>query len=558
MPQTHETIDLEQIDKYFPMKHYRPGQKQAIEHILQAFDEGIKYVFLEAPTGSGKSAIGFTVAQFFEDSYYLAPQKFLQDQLMKDFGDDGRHIFNLPPMVDLKGRNAYPCNYWDRVLNNEGDPEHLAQITEQQRERFAKLAAKHLGCDEGECKRQDVSKLDYCDKHCVYFNRLYKALASKICLMNFHSFLFQSAVVHRFGHRKLLIIDESHNSESVLMKFVEMKVSDRLFQGKVKFPRLKSVQQYLDYFDKIAIDDLIMERRMSAIANEETKIVEQLDSLRMRLKQIRQSSPEDWVSIWEKNDNDTVRTIYIKPIFVKKYAKELLFDIADHVLFMSATILRANIMSDSLGINHDECKFFQLPSTFPASKRRIYYRPCGKMNYREKQDTLPKVVEEINFLCDHHKGQRGIIHTHSFDIMRYILDNCDSDVRNRLLHQNQIQFKGDKKLLLSLHAEKSDSIIIAPAMHEGLDLKDDLGRFQILCKIPYPSKGDPQIAARMKLSGQYYNWLSALKLVQSYGRIIRHDKDHGVTYVLDSGFRYFVESNSHMIPEWFLEAIKWS
>jgi Rad3-related DNA helicase len=120
-----------------------------------------------------------------------------------------------------------------------------------------------------------------------------------------------------------------------------------------------------------------------------------------------------------------------------------------------------------------------------------------------------------------------------------------------------LYFDGDRNAVLEEHAKISDAVILAPAMHEGLDLKDDLGRFQIICKVPYPSKGDPQVSARMELSPMYYDWRTMTKLIQSCGRIIRHSEDHGKTYVLDEDFKRFMDRNSKLVPKWFAKSIIW-
>lgn len=46
-----------------------------------------------------------------------------------------------------------------------------------------------------------------------------------------------------------------------------------------------------------------------------------------------------------------------------------------------------------------------------------------------------------------------------------------------------------------------------------------------------------------------------LKLIQAYGRSIRSKDDWAKTYVLDSGFISFVETNAGMFPNWFTQAI---
>ena len=74
----------------------------------------------------------------------------------------------------------------------------------------------------------------------------------------------------------------------------------------------------------------------------------------------------------------------------------------------------------------------------------------------------------------------------------------------------------------------------------GLDLKDDLCRFQIIIKVPYPYLGDRWINEKRRINGQWYIWQTALRLVQGYGKSIRSKADYAVTYVLDSGFEKFV------------------
>ena len=90
-------------------------------------------------------------------------------------------------------------------------------------------------------------------------------------------------------------------------------------------------------------------------------------------------------------------------------------------------------------------------------------------------------------------------------------------------------------------------------------MKDDLSRFQIIVKVPYANLGDRWIDARFNRPDgrKWYNWLSALHLVQAYGRSVRSDNDWAFTYILDSGFARFVNVNRQILPTWFIECIKW-
>jgi hypothetical protein len=62
------------------------------------------------------------------------------------------------------------------------------------------------------------------------------------------------------------------------------------------------------------------------------------------------------------------------------------------------------------------------------------------------------------------------------------------------------------------------TVLISPSLHLGLDLKDDLSRFQIITKVPYPSLGDRWIDKKRKRNEQWYKCQTALRLVQGYGR----------------------------------------
>lgn len=75
----------EQFKKIFPFETPRNGQREIIERIISAFENGKKYVILNAPTGIGKSAIGYTVARHYGNATVLTSQKVLQEQYYKDF-----------------------------------------------------------------------------------------------------------------------------------------------------------------------------------------------------------------------------------------------------------------------------------------------------------------------------------------------------------------------------------------------------------------------------------------------------------------------------------------
>ena len=52
-----------EYESFFPFGEIRDQQREAIEFALREFEEGKKFVIIEAGTGVGKSAIGVTIAR---------------------------------------------------------------------------------------------------------------------------------------------------------------------------------------------------------------------------------------------------------------------------------------------------------------------------------------------------------------------------------------------------------------------------------------------------------------------------------------------------------------
>ena len=167
-------------------------------------------------------------------------------------------------------------------------------------------------------------------------------------------------------------------------------------------------------------------------------------------------------------------------------------------------------------------------------------------------DDLVAAVDKIVSL---YEGYRGIIHTHNFYIAELLLEKCAPEVRKRMLFQKNFS---TKTTMLDVHKLRPDSVIVAPAMHEGLDLADDLSRFQIICKVPFPNfYEDKQLAARIEHDSRFLDWLTALKLVQSAGRSVRSVNDWAHTYIIDKTFWWWYRRTQHMLPQWFREAVRY-
>jgi Rad3-related DNA helicase len=570
------TFDSNLIDQNFPKPEYREGQRKAIEFAVNAFNKGIKIVIIEGPTGSGKSSIGITLANMVNSSYYLTATKILQDQLVNDFED----------IVELKGRNSYPCTYWDRYKETIIKRKLMsAKIVDE-------LSQKHADCANGFCKTKhnkgEKSTNNRCPKcfpingpmgdgncsgdlhklssgiysNCPYYEQVFHAINSPKVTMNYSSFLFQTRMTKRFDNRRdLIIIDEAHNIEKQLMNFVELNLSDKhLRQYGVFLPDFESAEEYYGWFNHMQIHKKIMQLIANARKNDETSLVDYFTRFLDKYNLFKKSIEEDvkWVCDFEQygqTKEQSHNMVKMKPIFIKTFTKPLLLNKAHYALLMSATILDVNVLCDSLGLKKEEIAAYRMKNSFPKENRPIYIETVAKMTGGRGRmaEWAPKLSTKVNEICNKYENKKGIIHTHNFAIMDWLLRHCSKDVKSRFLNQKNYNHKGE---LLEAHAKSVNGIIIAPAMHEGIDLADDLSRFQIICKVPYANfYEDQQLSRRMELDRRYYTWITALKLVQAYGRSIRSKTDYADTYILDESIFKFLKNAGKMIPNWFQEAI---
>jgi Rad3-related DNA helicase len=123
----------------------------------------------------------------------------------------------------------------------------------------------------------------------------------------------------------------------------------------------------------------------------------------------------------------------------------------------------------------------------------------------------------------------------------------------RLLTHNS----DNRDQILEKHLKsKEPTVIVSPSMTEGVDLKGDLSRFQILCKVPYPYLGDKLVQKKMKKWTWWYPLQTSKTIIQSLGRSVRSSTDHAISYILDSDWNRFYGQNREMFPVDFKDSIQ--
>ena len=533
---------------YFPYKNPRPQQIQAIKEIIECFESGKRFFALEAGTGVGKSAIAYTVAKYFSSkneiseeykngALFVTTQKILQEQYIKDFGSKG--------LKTISSSKNYSCKRSSKILKKScADTQQELRIT-----------------------NNNVPGFENCNFDCIYKIAKSEFIESDLSVTNFPYLLTEANFSGKIKPRRLLIIDEAHNIETELSKFVEISVSEQFSKTvlKLEMPKLDTQVQAFKWIKEIYWPKLDSHTTFVKSQLEKfDKLKENLEHFATLSKQLHlleghHQKIEKFLSIYEKDnwvyelkesDERKLMKLSFKPIDISQYSQQYLLKLGYYVLFMSATLLSSEKFLEGLGINKEQSGNLFLPSPFPKENKPIFQVSAGSMSANNIDKSLPDIVKVIKTILNEHKNEKGIIHTHSYKISNYIQKSIRSD---RLLFAGS---ENRDEILKKHKNSKNHTVIISPSMTEGVDLEGDLSRFQIICKIPYPYLGDKLVSKRMHKWDWWYPFQTAKTIIQSIGRSIRSEKDSAVTYIIDSDWRYFYSKNKDLFPKDFDECLK--
>lgn len=511
-------VNEERVLACFPFPAYRKFQREVIHQCIEAFDKGIKHVVINAPVGFGKSALAIALARYYGSAYIGTTQKSLQKQYCMDF--------DLP---ELYGKANYEC------IKDVG-----------------------LKCDNPTCKKPK------CDE-CPYKIARNACLGSNASVMNYSLLFSLKMYSPLIEERDIAIYDEAHNLEDQLTDFIGINISPKTFkQHNIALILPPSESASTMEVIKWMVEKLKphLEANLNTVSialegylDKESKQVfgkqwAFLDKFICQINRMVEFVMNGGKICTQVSDGTTS----IKPLLVDKFAKPFLESISPRSVHISATMPSKELYCRCMGINESQLEYISVGSVFPPENRPVHFVPIGKMSFNEKAATLPKMSRAIDKIISSgkHSNQRGIIHTSTYDIANYLYDN--SKHKHRLVFPKSF----DKAALLQefFESERDDLILISPSLMEGIDLKGDLARFSIVCKLPFASLADTWVKEKMDAIDGWYTECTINKLVQSTGRHIRSETETGVTYVLDETFQWFYNQNRFRFPKWWIESLR--
>ena len=541
------------LSKYKPRKE----QKDALDFIDNQYNKNplTKFFLLNLPVGTGKSHLALMISDWYRKNVnrmaridVITNSKILQDQYADTYDS----------ISDLKGKENYECKSYSCSCAQGSEFNRLNKTT--------------------------------CDA-CPYASARESFIGGGISLTNFYLYILYSIYNPKLMENRdarVLIVDEAHEFDDVMSDFVSIRMTEAIVK-KFKFSnerdiikRLKSVvsiAQYVSFLMFLGAEitstiesmesgmksqsrnvredkrDLKLSKLLKS-KNSDVKLMQLVTDLKQNQLKIEiflkeyKENPNNWVLESRYNEKLRQKELSLEPIWAYDYLDKYVFSNYDMVFLMSGTILDKNLFCQLNGLEISKAVYYSIPSPFPIKNRPIYYMPVGKMSYKTKEETFKRYVPYIKKLLDKYKGKKGIIHTNSFELANWIKDSIKDP---RLVYHDS----SDKDEVLKRHiSTEKDTVIVSPSMGTGVSFDDDLARFQIIAKVPYPSLGSQKNKLRQSNNPDWYAWKTVSGIIQMTGRTVRSNDDYADTIIIDGSFGDVIKYSSHFMPVWVQEARK--
>jgi Rad3-related DNA helicase len=488
-----------------PQNSWRPNQRDVIEEIINADEQAI---LLEAPTGFGKSLVAAALARIVRGRTIILTQtNQLQDQYLRDF----------PFMRKSVGKDHFACILPDA----------------------AGMPVSEAPCQSGwKC---------HLKAECPYFVQNRQAASAGVLTTS-----YAKAMTSWIPSPALMICDEGHLLERQILNSYTIRLRYEDFaKNQMPVPAFGTINEAANWATgKLAIVQNELAGLQPLLRHDaDHKAMKSFRHRYFALKSIERTlnalSNADSGALWSIEPYKQMMAI--RPIWATDHARKL-FGAPEKLVIQSATVLDPARLARILGLRH--YRYITLPSSFPKSRRPIYYWPVAKVGMKSDEAALARIIEAVDVLLEKYPKRRGIVHTVNWTLTKAIGER--SRHKDRLIVQPPGKKRGwgIDKFLNTPHA-----VLVSPSVTTGLDGKFEKARFQILVKLPFENQSEAAVAERLDADHQWYAYQCAFHIQQMSGRVMRDYWDYGETWILDEHFGWFSKQNWHLFSDWFKEAL---
>lgn len=525
-------------EKFSPTNHQIQVIKK-LEEALQTHDK----VILCAPTGTGKSFISNTISNYSSE---IAEDKYDSIYSYNCFNVDhhGQYVND----TQLKPHGAFTLT-----------------ITKALQDQYVKL----FDCESLKGKSNYMSTLEptmdveiesavmptnLLNKHrrehrCDYYNDRRDLLIGKLGVTNYKMFL---SLPDHVKYKDYIICDEASELEDELVSICTCHIDYELLKRVgLNIKKLTTDEPLAVYtwLDDLAQD---LQEQRTYLQRKLQKKTAWSPREQSRYRTINQLHSKLVTCINNFYDCEFVierKLTYVTmtPLYINTLADKV-FRFAKKSILMSATIIDHKKFAESLGITN--YKYIEIDSNFPVENSPIYITSKYPLSHNTMSKNLPKIIDLVDDIMSNHKNEKGIIHTHTHSITQQIYDSIQTN-QARLLYREP---GTSNEEILTRHRESDEpTVIMSPSLSYGIDLKDELSRFQIVIKLPYLPLGDKRIKQLFDKDKDWYENKMLNSLVQACGRSTRNVNDHCKTYILDGLSTKVIIKCKHKLPKHFLQ-----
>jgi hypothetical protein len=217
------------------------------------------------------------------------------------------------------------------------------------------------------------------------------------------------------------------------------------------------------------------------------------------------------------------------------------------IILLSATMGPKDV--EQLGLDARRVAYISADSPIPAVQRPVVLDAVGNMSLHHQDSNLIKMADTIKEIMAGRAGSKGFIHA-PYSLAEKLWPLLQDE--KRLIFHN----RDNKMSQYQLFRDTENTVMLASGLYEGIDLPEDLGRWQLILKIPYPSLGEPAVRYLAQQDPKWYKWEAVKQVLQASGRICRGPEDYGETIILDESFRRLYTENSDLFPGWYRDSVE--
>jgi len=518
-----------------PHPHWREHQYETYTNTIES---DAPHFFLEAPMGSGKSALAAALGAS-QPVTVLVSTLGLLDQYHREYN------FHI-----VKGRQAYPC------VNQTLTSPWLEDMGIRRTAFDCPFSPMHK-CPEA--------------AHCPYLKAKHTAKDAQRVAVTYKYGFLSTWPREREG---ILVCDEAHSMAEEIIASNEFTISS-WHQKTYDVPNplrshfMTSIQERV-YDGHHLWYRLISYLRDCATATAHYRSAKDTpdnqrglrfhNSLQMLLQTSLHQTEEWFLEVGTR----VVRGkpgLRLRPLDARSIAGSLWYS-KDKAVLMSATIGDPEPLAQELGI--EDYDSYSAPHLIPPDKRPVDVVFNKKMTKRNR-DAHPglykaqaiAISQWIQSLPD---SWRGIILTTSYHKIGKLREHLS--LNGRLWHPPRNLGLTER---IDAFKESSDPGLVhvdtIQGWGQGLDLRGDMGRFVVIAGVPFYNPSDPYDRARMSRKGgmKYQRWLAYSRVMQASGRVTRGIRNDEGDYLLNraaladgsalttSAYRYY--------SKWFKDAI---